>query len=216
MSIRVLIADDHGLFRDGLRRMLEEEPRLEVAGEASDGAEALRLLEGNEVDVLLLDLSMPGPVSGPQAAEAALKINPHLGIVVVTMHQDEYYLREMFEVGVRAYVLKKSSPDNLVSAILAASRGGRYIDPSLTDQVLSGYLGRKVESDSRAHLLSDRERQVCELLARGYTNAEVGDKLCISVRTVESHRARLMSRLGLKSRSELVRFAIDNGLFRTS
>lgn len=113
------------------------------------------------------------------------------------------------------YVLKKSSPDNLVSAIFVAAKGGRYIDPSLTDQVLSGYLGRKVESDSRTHSLSEREGQVCELLARGYTNAEVGDKLCISVRTVESHRARLMNRLGLKSRSELVRFAIDNGFFRT-
>jgi two-component system, NarL family, response regulator NreC len=214
MNLELILADDHALFRDGLRRMLAETPGFSVVGEAADGSGALRLLEEHPVDVLLLDLSMPGTLTGAQTAETALAQYPSLAIVVVTMHKDEYYLREMFEIGVRGYVSKNSSPDCLVSAIKAAARGQRYIDPSLTCHVLSGYLGKKHQGESRLHLLTERERQVCRLLAMGYTNAEVGDKLCISVRTVESHRSRMMGRLSLSSRAQLVRFAIDNGLIK--
>lgn len=215
MSTRVVIADDHALFRDGLRRMLDETPNIKVVGDAADGSGALRLLDEVPADVLLLDISMPGPLTGPQAAEAALKAQPGLSIVVVTMHRDDYYLREMFEIGVLGYVLKSSPPDLLVKAIKMAVRGERFVDPQLTEQVLSAFLGQVRKTESRVHLLSDRERQVCRLLAMGYTNADVGTKLCISVRTVESHRARIMSRLDLSSRADLVRFAIDNGLLKT-
>jgi two-component system, NarL family, response regulator NreC len=215
MSTRVIIADDHALFRDGLRRMLDETPRLEVVGDAPDGSGALALLGEKGADVLLLDISMPGLLTGPQTAEAALTAQPGLAIVVVTMHRDDYYLREMFEIGVLGYVLKSSPPDLLVKAIKAAVKGERFVDPQLTEQVLSAFLGKSGKPESRLHLLSDRERQVCRLLAMGYTNSDVGTKLCISVRTVESHRARLMSRLDLSSRADLVRFAIDNGLLKT-
>ncbi|NQT92186.1 MAG: response regulator transcription factor, partial [Lentisphaerae bacterium] len=205
----------HSLFRQGLRRMLEEDELLVVVGEAANGQETLRLLESTNVDVLLLDLSMPGILTGPKTAEAALTLKPSLSIIVVTMHQDEYYLREMFEIGVQGYVLKKSTAANLRNAILAVHGGQQYVDPSLTAQVVSGFLGRPAEPKTRIDAISDRERQVCSLLALGFTNSEVGDKLCISVRTVENHRSRLMSRLGLSSRAELVRFAIDNGLLKT-
>lgn len=215
MSIKVMITDDHSLFRQGLKGMLEEQEMIEVVGEASDGTETLRLLETTEVDILLLDLSMPGAVSGLKTAEAALSTNRDLKIIVVTMHQDEYYLREAFEIGVQGYVLKKSTAANLENAIMAVHVGQQYVDPSLTAQVMSGFLGKTVKPKTRLDAISGREQDVCKLLALGFTNAEVGDKLCISVRTVENHRARLMNRLGLSSRSELVRFAIDNGLLKT-
>ncbi len=215
MSIKVMIADDHMLFRQGLRRMLEELDMVEVVGEASNGQETLRLLENTDVDVLLLDLSMPGALTGPKTAEAALALKRSLLIIVVTMHQDEYYLREMFEIGVQGYVLKKSTSANLENAIMAVHNGQQYVDPSMTAQVVSGFLGRPTAPNTRLGVLSDREVQVCKLLTLGFTNSEVGDKLCISVRTVENHRSRLMSRLGLTSRSQLVRFAIDNGLLKT-
>jgi len=212
MAIRILVADDHAVFRSGLRILLEKEEEIEVVGETGSGDATLKALSEMEVDVLLLDISMPG-LSGPRVALEALKQHPDLAIVVLTMHEDEYYLRELLKTGVRAYVLKKSTGTELIQAIRAAHRGNTYIDPALADLMVSPYVGKPSRRDaSRAGILTRREREVCELLAYGHTNAEVAEKLFISDRTVETHRTNIMAKLGLRNRAGLVRYAIDNGL----
>lgn len=214
MITRVLIADDHAVFRDGLRELLDKQPDIRVVGETGDGEETLRAVETLSPDVLLLDLSMPG-MSGPEVARGALRLQPDLAIVVLTMHDDRFYLQELFGIGARAFVLKKSTGTDLVQAIRAVTRGARYVDPSMTAEVLSSYLGRRSEV-SRTHrpVLTPREDEVCRLLACGHTNAEVADRLCISRRTVETHRSRIMAKLGLRNRADLVRLAIERGLLR--
>jgi len=215
MPIRLLIADDHALFRRGIRVLLETEPEVEIVSEAGRGPETLALLAETEVDVLILDLSLPG-IPGAQVAEAALRQRPDLPIVVLTMHEDEHYLREMFKLGVRAYVTKKSTATNLLDAIRAAFRGDRYIDPSLARHVLRGYLGRREPLWNRQQIaaLTPREKEVFRLLAFGHTNAEIAGQLCISVRTVETHRKNLMAKLNLRTRAQLVRYAIAAGILK--
>ncbi len=215
MPIRILIADDHAVFRSGLRALLENEKDLEVVAEAGDGFETIKTVAANEIDVLLLDISMPG-LPGPKVAEAVLREHPHLAIVVLTMHEDEYYLQELFKIGARAFVLKKSTGSELLQALRAAYRGERYVDPSLAGHVISSIVGgRRMENKlGRLDQLSPREKEVCGLLAYGHTNAEIADLLSISARTVETHRSNIMAKLELKSRAELVRFSIDNGLLK--
>lgn len=212
---RILLVDDHAIFRSGMRALLDGTPDLEVVAEASDGVAALAMLERHEVDVMLLDLSMPGAMSGPRTAEEALESHPHLTVVVLSMHDDDYYLREMLEIGARAYVLKRSPPEVLTSAIRAAAGGQQFVDPALVGGLINAYMGRpKGEGEARLDLLTDREREVCRLVALGYTNQEVGRHLHISPRTVETHRRNVMHRLDLRNRAELVRFAIDNALIK--
>jgi DNA-binding NarL/FixJ family response regulator len=212
VPIRILIADDHAVFRSGLKALLEKESDLEVVAETGDGLATVDAVESYEFDVMLLDLSMP-KLPGARVAEIALKRNPHLAIVVLTMHEDEYYMQELFKIGVRAFVLKKSTGTELIQAIRVAHRGEQFIDPALVGHVISTYVGRtpskKVEG--RLDLLTPREQEVCSLLAYGHTNAEIAEKLLVSERTVQTHRTNLLSKLGLKSRAELVRFAIDHG-----
>jgi len=213
MPIRILIADDHAVLRSGLKALLEKETDMEVVADVSDGFEAAREAVAQDIDILLLDISMPG-LAGPRVAETVLEEKPHLAIVVLTMHQNDYYLQELFRIGVRGFVLKKSSGRELVQAIRAAHRGEAYVDPSMGGRVLSSLAGapRGQENPERLAQLTRREQEVCRLLAYGHTNAEIAEKLSISGRTVETHRANIMAKLGLQSRAELVRFAIDNGL----
>ncbi|MHC4340933.1 MAG: response regulator [Planctomycetota bacterium] len=215
MAIRVLIADDHTLLRSGLRALLEREADIEVVGEAGTGPDTLRAIAELDADVLVLDLGMPG-LSGAKVAETTLRDRRGPAIVVLTMHQDEYYLQELLKIGVHAFVLKKSTGTDLLQAIRAAHRGEQYIDTSLAGHVISSYVGRtaKNQETGRLAVLSPREREVCELLAYGHTNAEIAQKLSISERTVETHRMNLMAKLDLHSRAQLVRFAIDHGLLK--
>jgi two-component system response regulator NreC len=215
MTIRVFIADDHAVFRSGLRVLLEKESDIEVVGENGNGFDTIRAVAETDVDVLLLDIAMPG-LPGSKVAEAVLKDKSNLAIVVLTMHEDEYYLQEFFRLGVRAYVLKKSTGTDVVQAIRAARKGEQYIDPALAGLVISSYVGRqpKKQKVARLDLMTPRELEVMTLLAYGHTNAEIAEKLCISERTVESHRTNIMAKLELKSRAELVRFAIDNGMLK--
>jgi len=217
VSIRVLIADDHAVFRSGLIALLEKESDLEVVAEAGDGLAAIEAVDRYEFDVMLLDLSMP-KLPGARVAEVALKKKPHLAIVVLTMHEDEYYMQELFKIGAKAFVLKKSTGTELIQAIRVAHRGEQFIDPALAGQVISSYVGRTPSKkvDGRLDLLTPREQEVCKLLAYGHTNAEIAEKLIISERTVETHRTHLLSKLDLKSRAELVRFADDHGLLKFS
>ena len=217
MPIRILIADDHAVFRSGLKALLEKESDLEVVAEAGDGLATIEAVDRHKFDVLLLDLSMP-KLPGARVAEIALQKHPRLAIVVLTMHEDQYYMQELFKIGARAFVLKKSTGTELIQAIRVAHRGEQFIDPALAGRVISTYVGRtpskKVEG--RLDLLTPREQEVCTLLAFGHTNAEIAEKLFISERTVETHRTNLLGKLDLKSRAELVRFAIDHGLIKFS
>ncbi len=215
MSIRILIADDHALFRSGLKALLEKETDMEVVAEAGDGLATIRAVDNNKIDVLLLDITMP-KLTGPKVAEAVLKKKPQLGIVVLTMHEDEYYMQELLKIGAQAFVLKKSLDTDLLKAIRAVYQGEQYVDPALAGRMISSYVGRPSTKDtgSRLAVLTPREKEICELLAYGHTNAEIAEKLFISARTVETHRTNIMSKLDLKSRADLVRFAIDNGLLK--
>jgi len=214
MSIKIIIADDHAVFRSGLRALLEKEPDFEVVGEAGTGAETIKLASKKDVDVLLLDINMP-EITGPIVAEEVLKNCDQVAIVVLTMYDDEYYLQELFKIGISGFVLKKSTGTDLIQAIRAVIRGEQYIDPSLTSYVISPYVGRsKNKLDSRKSLLTPREQEICSLLAYGHTNSEIAEKLFISERTVETHRSNIFSKLDFKNRAELVRFAIDNNLMK--
>lgn len=215
MTIQILIADDHAVFRSGIRALLEKESDMVVVGETGSGVETLHTMDNIKFDILLLDITMPG-LPGPRVAEQALKKRPGLSIIVLTMHEDEYYLQELFRIGVRGYVLKKSTGLELVQAIRSVSRGDNYIDPALAKLVISPYVGKAVKKEtSRLDVLTPREQEVCRLLAYGFTNVEVAEKLFISGRTVETHRNNIMGKLDLHSRAELVHFAIDNGLLKT-
>jgi DNA-binding NarL/FixJ family response regulator len=215
MTIRIMLADDHAVFRSGLRALLEKEADFSVVAEAGDGHETVKKACSEVFDVLILDINMPG-ISGPAIAEGVLQKRPRLAIVILTMHDEEYYLQELFKIGVRGFVLKKSTGTDLVQAIRAVARGEQYIDPSLTKCIVSHYIGEsssgKASSKSRKDLLTQREQEVCKMLAYGHTNSEIAEKLFISERTVETHRSNIYAKLGLKNRVELVRFAIDNGL----
>jgi DNA-binding NarL/FixJ family response regulator len=214
MPIRVLIADDHAVFRSGIRALLEKESDIRVVAETGSGTDTIRAAGEVAFDVLLLDITMPG-LTGPKVAEQVLAKRPSLAIVVLTMHEDEYYLQEMLRIGAQAYVLKKSTGTELVQAIRAVYRGDSYIDPALARLVISPYVGKSAPvAKSRLDVLTPREQEVCRLLAYGHTNAEVAEKLFISDRTVETHRTNIMSKLELRNRAELVRFAIDNGLLK--
>ena len=212
MKIRTLIADDHAIFRCGLRALLERTPDVEVVGEASDGFETIRAVAENQIDVLILDLGMPG-VHGSKVAETVRRDQPHVSIVILTMNENSYYLRELFRIGARGFVLKRSSCTNLLQAIRAAYRGESYVDPPLAGRLVSVYAGIPVKNGQvRLDILTQREREVCTHLAYGHTNAEIAGMLSISERTVETHRANIFAKLDLQTRADLVRFALDNGL----
>jgi two-component system, NarL family, response regulator NreC len=215
MPIRIFIADDHAVFRSGLKMLLEKEPDLQVVGETGNGFDTIRRVTESDLDVLLLDVAMPG-LPGSKVAEEVLKCKPNLAIVVLTMHEDEYYLQEFFRLGVRAYVLKKSTGTDVAQAIRAAHKGRQYIDPALANLVISSYVGRQPTKPKPGRLdtVTPRELEVLTLLAYGHTNAEIAEKLRISERTVETHRTNIMSKMEFKSRAELVRFAIDNGMLK--
>jgi two-component system response regulator NreC len=215
MPIRIFIADDHAVFRSGLRMLLEKEPDLQVVGETGNGFDTIQAVAETELDVLVLDVAMPG-LSGARVAEEILKSKPDLAIVILTMHEDEYYLQEFFRLGVRAYVLKKSTGTDVAQAIRAAQKGKQYIDPALANLVISSYVGRQPtkRKTGKLEILTPRELEILTLLAYGHTNGEIAVKLRISERTVETHRTNILTKMEFKSRAELVRFAIDNGMLK--
>ena len=216
MSIRIAMLDDHTMFRSGLRGILEAEDGFEIVGEAGNGPEAIRMAKDQEFDVLLLDIGLPG-LSGPRVAEEILQLKSPPAIVVVTMHDDERYVKELFGIGVHGYLLKSSSGSELVQAIRAAYRGEHYIDPALSDTVLASYVGDPAPKrpGGRLGMLTPREQEVCRFVALGFTNAEIADQLHVSASTIDTHRKNIVGKLGLRNRAELVRFAMDYGLLKS-
>ena len=206
-EIAVVLADDHNVIRSGLRALLEAEDDLRVIGEAADAPGAQKLVRDRRPDVLVLDLQMPG--AEPASDISALREEvPTTRIVVLTMQSDPRRARELLQAGASGYVLKQAAERQLTAAIRAAADGGSYIDPEL------GGLVAQLGADP-LEALGDRDRELLRLLALGHTNREIGEQLYLSVRAVEVNRAKLLEKLGLESRPELVRFAITNGLVDT-
>jgi two-component system response regulator NreC len=207
--IRLLIVDDHQLVRSGLRRLLENEDDLTVEDEAGNAYDAVRLARLHKPDVILLDVVMPGGSgldSIPEIGTAA----PEAKILALSMQDDPSYVRQAFAAGASGYVLKEAADDELLAAVREVAAGGRYVDPQLGARLAAFDAAAAADSDEDP--LSDREREVLRLLALGHTNQEIGKMLFLSVRTAETHRARIMQKLGLTTRAELVRHAIDRGL----
>jgi len=211
--IRVLIADDHALVREGLRALLEAQPDMEVVGDAESGVVVERLCRELSPDVVLMDLTMPGR-GGVVATRDVRMAFPNVKVLALTMHEDETYARQAAMAGASGYILKRALAQELVEAIRVVHRGGRPVAPEMA-AAFSGVpastaLGRT--SLGGIELLSEREREVVALVALGHTNAEVGARLHISEKTVETHRAHILRKLGLRTRADIVRFAIEHGL----
>lgn len=210
--IRVLIADDHSVVRHGLRALLEADPALEVVGESGDVEETVREARRTGPDVMLLDLGMPGG-GGIAVLERLASAGHAVPTLVLTMHDDPVYIRSAFAAGAQGYMVKSSRGADLVAALRAVARGERYVDGATTRSVVGEIVaGGQPPAPRAVAVLSNRERQVLQLLAEGHTNAEVGERLGISVKTVETHRARLTRKLGARSRADLVRVALTAGL----
>lgn len=209
--IRVLIADDHAIVRTGLRALIRSEPSMELVGEATGGYETIELVEKAQPNVLVLDLSMPD-LDGIAVTKRIAPQFPDLKILILTLHEDEALLRAALKAGASGYILKRAAEAELVSAIHTILRGDLYVDPSMVRVLLKDEVAPVVTISKSAEALTPRETEVLRLIVQGYTNRQIGEELCISVRTAESHRANLSEKLGLHSRVELVRYAREHGL----
>ncbi len=200
-----------------MRVFLEQQPDLSIVGEAGSGEDTLAQVEVHRPDILLLDISLPD-IAGTVVARRALKRDPNLLVIVLTMHQEEYYAQDMIRLGVKGFVLKRSTGDELLEAIHRVREGGVYWDKSIIDDAVSSFAGtpRKEELAPGLDELTVREREICRLLAHGHTNGEVASLLNISIRTVQTHRQHIMGKLEISGRAELVAFAIRSGLFTPS
>jgi DNA-binding NarL/FixJ family response regulator len=214
-SIRVLIADDHAIVREGVRALLALSDDIVVVGEAADGLEAIEMARRLSPDVILMDIAMPG-LGGLEATLEIRKDNPQAKVLVLSQYEDREYIRRFLKAGVSGYVLKKAAGSELTSAIRAVHRGGLVLDPEVAREAMR----EQVESTGRGRAadpydtLTDREKQVLKLVAEGHSNKAVAELLAISVKTAMSHREHIMQKLDLHSRTELIRFALQHGVIR--
>ncbi|MBI3943428.1 MAG: response regulator transcription factor [Chloroflexi bacterium] len=210
MATRILIADDHGVLRAGLRALLNAEADLEVVGEAADGNTALSLAQDLHPDVILLDISMPG-LNGIEVIQNLMRVQRNTNVLILTVHEDEGLLQEAFRLGAKGYIVKRAVESELINAIRAVSRGDLYVHSAMTQGLVKSLSPSSPRQEEGITALTRREVEVLRLIAQGFTNRQIAEKLSISVRTVESHRANLMSKLDLGSRVELVRYAREHG-----
>jgi DNA-binding NarL/FixJ family response regulator len=210
----IVLADDHPIVRQGMRGLLESEPGFVVVGEAGDGREAMELVERLQPDVAILDLMMP-ELNGLEVARRTLRLSPRTRVVILSMYSDEPHVLEALRAGAMAYVLKGTSTETLIYALREAMAGRRYLSPPLSDRAVEVYLaqiGTAERPTDRYALLTAREREVLELVARGASYAEIADKLTISPRTAETHRTNLMRKLDLKTTADITLYAVQRGL----
>ncbi len=210
---RILLVDDHAMFRAGMKALLEPEGRLQVVGEASSGDEAVDRVRDLKPDVVVMDLSMPGS-NGLEATRRIAALDLDTKVLVLTMHAEEEYLVPVVEAGASGYLTKTSADTDLIEAIEIVARGQVYLPPKATTLLLQRYKAAESEEGVGLHDLSTREREVLALTAEGFSSREIGKKLFISPKTVDTYRSRIMDKLGLNHRSELVRFALRVGLLK--
>jgi two-component system response regulator NreC len=213
-EIRILLVDDHAMFRAGIKALLESEERMDVVGEASSGDEAVDEVRGLKPDVVVMDLSMPGS-NGLEATRRIAALGLDTRVLVLTVHAEEEYLVPVVEAGASGYLTKTSADKDLIEAIRVVSRGEVFLPPKATRLLLQQYKSAEHNEDlAGLHELSSREQEVLALTAEGFSSREIGKKLFISPKTVDTYRARIMDKLGLNHRSELVRFALRVGLLK--
>lgn len=212
-KIRILLSDDHTILRTGLKMLIGAAGDLEVIGEAQDGEEAVELAERLKPDVVLMDISMP-KMDGIKATAEIKRRMPAVKVLMLTMHENDEYLFRTIQAGGSGYVLKKAADDEVLDAIRHVATGGAFLRPAVTTKLVQDYLERvnKGEESDSYGKLTDREREILRLIAEGHTNAQIAQMLVISVRTVESHRAHIMEKLGIQTRAELVKYALRKGL----
>jgi len=211
METTILLADDHRLVREGLRKLIEEREDLRVVAEATTGQEAIELCDRLQPDVVLMDISMPG-LSGIDATRRICKTNPGTRVLILSMHDNQGYVEEVLRSGASGYVLKDSAASDLLQAIDAVRRGDSFLSPTVTQQVVEAIARPGDRPLAAASHLTDREREVLTLIAEGLSSKEIAQKLGVSLKTIESHRANLMDKLDIHKVSGLVRFAIRAGL----
>jgi DNA-binding NarL/FixJ family response regulator len=209
VTIRIIIADDHGVVAEGLKHVVEAQPDMQVVSLAVDGREAVRQARDLQPDVVLMDLSMP-ELNGADATRAILERDPKCRVIVLSMYSEREYVRRALKAGAAGYVVKRSAAKEVVDAIRAVHAGQRYLSPRVADVVLDDYAGDGAED--LLSKLSQREREVLQLLAEGHTGAQIAERLSLSQKTVETYRARLVEKLGIRDVAGLVRFAIQRGI----
>jgi len=207
-KIRILLADDHAVVRQGFKLILGAQPDMEIVGEAGNGREAVELAEKLHPDVAVVDVAMP-ELNGIEATRRMAEVAPRTRVLALSMHKDSVYVREILRAGARGYLLKDQIDSDLLAAVRAVARGEGYLSPAVSDAVLNDY--RRHVSDP-IDLLTSREREVLQMIAEGKTNKEIATILALSVYTVDAHRGRIMEKLNLHSVNELVRFAVRKGL----
>ena len=209
-KLNVLLADDHAVVREGLKRLIEAQPDMKVVGEAADGREAVDKAMRLCPEIAVIDVSM-GELNGAEATRLLLQACPGAKVLALTVHEDKSYLRELLDAGASGYVLKRAAADELVRAIRAVASGGVYVDPRVAGKLLRTFAEPHASPGNRNADLSERETAVMRLIAQGYTNKEIAAQLGVSVKTVETYKARSMEKLGLRSRVDIVRLATERG-----
>jgi DNA-binding NarL/FixJ family response regulator len=213
-TTRILIADDHTIMRDGLRALLDNEDGIEIVGTAADGLSAVRIASELRPDVVIMDISMPG-TGGIEAIRNIKRKDPGIGVVVLTFHKEEHFVRGALDAGADSYVLKDESRGELMKAITSVRNGNNYLSPGICDRVVTGYLhgsNGQNSGNSSWNQLTPREREVLKLVAEGYRTREIAEYLSLSHKTIEKHRANFMRKLDLHNVSAVTSYAISNGI----
>ena len=209
-KLRIFLADDHETVREGLKMIINGQSDMEVVGEAGDGRGALERIPLVSPDVVLMDISMPN-MNGLRATQKIKAQFPRTRVVMITRHGDQGYVQELLKAGASGYVLKQSAATELLRAIRTVAEGKSFLDPAITEQVVSGFAGRLDRGDHTMASLSDRETEVLKAIARGYSNKEIAARMNLSVKTVEAHKANSMKKLGLRGRIDIVSYAVLQG-----
>jgi len=210
--MRILIVDDHGIVREGLKSLLQNQSDMEVVGEGEDGQIAVELAEQLSPDIVIMDMSMPN-LNGIEATRLILQHRPNTSVIILSMHSDRHIVKETLEAGASAYVLKSNLFDEMLRALETVTEGGRYLSPRITDILIDDYVGRATGGESaKTPKLTSRERQIVQLVAEGKTVKEIARVLHISPKTADTNRRQIMSKLGISSVAELTKYAIREGL----
>jgi DNA-binding NarL/FixJ family response regulator len=212
--MRIVLAEDHKTVREGIKMLVNAQSDMEVVGEAGDGAAAIKSVREKRPDVIVMDISMP-EMNGLKATRKLKSEFPDVKILTLTRHSDDSFLEQLIGAGASGYILKQSAPAELINAIRTVGGGNAYLDTSLTEKVMGGFLSRSLRGERRSEV-SDREMEVLRLIALGYSNKEIGTRLELSVKTVEAHKANAMRKLNMRGRIDIVRYAILQGWLEDS